>query len=331
MKKKTSAFVILLTFAITTVSYATIYHVRTDGHDASCNGSADAPAASAPNCAFLTIPKGISVAVAGDTVTVHTGTYAGSPNLISSVTSGINGNPITIQAHGTDIVTTKLWKISHDYINLIGFEVNNPRDATLPGIYISGSNCQIKNNRVYNGYMGNPGSYAMVVAGSNNLIENNLIEGSPLSQGGVHTGSDGDGTLTDNTKSFVPNSLVGLKIFNYGTVATGGNGSCIITSNTATTVTCTLSAGSYKNGVGYTIGPTFYIVFANSGSNNIYSRNIVRNLIDNERIWDLFGDNNLITGNHVYNTHWGGYTYGSHPDIFQVVDNAFKTSNSNVI
>src|SRR5213593_2156895 len=93
---------------------AKVIHVRMDGHDTSCNGTANAAASAAPNCAYSTLNKGYQSSSAGDTVAVHAGTYAtwngdtlrpdacaasGYQEMIgmtASTPSGTPGNPITI-------------------------------------------------------------------------------------------------------------------------------------------------------------------------------------------------------------------------------------------
>ena len=52
----------------------TTYFVRTDGHDTNCNGTADTPDGSAaPNCAFLTISRAHTTAVADDIISIRAG------------------------------------------------------------------------------------------------------------------------------------------------------------------------------------------------------------------------------------------------------------------
>ena len=68
----TLAATLALCAALTPIARAaaTIF-VRADGSDTLCNGTADAPAPSTPNCAFATIQKGVATVDAGGTVNVR--------------------------------------------------------------------------------------------------------------------------------------------------------------------------------------------------------------------------------------------------------------------
>lgn len=54
---------------------ASTYHVRTDGNDATCTGLTNAAASAAPNCAFLSFSKGLSVLHRGDLLHIVAGTH----------------------------------------------------------------------------------------------------------------------------------------------------------------------------------------------------------------------------------------------------------------
>ncbi|KKM20830.1 hypothetical protein LCGC14_1641500, partial [marine sediment metagenome] len=69
---------------------------------------------------------------------------------------------------------------------------------------------------------------------------------------GIHTGSDGAGTLTDSSKNYTVDALVWLRVRNTVTGETG-----IIEANTATTITAPLSS----NGT-WSTGDTYYIELA---------------------------------------------------------------------
>jgi predicted outer membrane repeat protein len=69
-----------------TPTAAAIVYVRTNGHDTNCNGEHDAPASSAPDCAFATIQKGVSSVDPGGVVNVAMGTYTESITITKSLT-----------------------------------------------------------------------------------------------------------------------------------------------------------------------------------------------------------------------------------------------------
>ncbi|MGZ6441843.1 MAG: hypothetical protein ACXWRU_17415, partial [Pseudobdellovibrionaceae bacterium] len=65
----------LLSFLTVSAGSAATYYVRTDGSDSNCNGSANTSSASSPNCAYSTLSKAASIAIAGDNVSIQAGTY----------------------------------------------------------------------------------------------------------------------------------------------------------------------------------------------------------------------------------------------------------------
>ncbi|MGZ3770012.1 MAG: hypothetical protein ACXVCP_10125 [Bdellovibrio sp.] len=167
----------LILIHVSTAYASTTYHIRVDGNDTSCNGSANAPSSMAPNCSFLTVQKGINTAQAGDTVSVHAGDYSSVG--ISSARSGSAGNQITIAAATGEQATlgTKI-ALSHNYIILKGFQLTNiPSDMT--GLFaISGSYIEIRNNYIYSNNAANfENSVGMVLGGSNNIVDGNTFDG----------------------------------------------------------------------------------------------------------------------------------------------------------
>lgn len=110
---------------------ATTYHVKVSGNDGNV-GSDGSP--------FLTISKGVSVCVAGDTLEIHVGTYTGAINTIDSQTytvpSGSSGNPITIMAHTGDVVTIQ----PPDNYSGIRLTTSNPTYLTFQDLIFDGVN-----------------------------------------------------------------------------------------------------------------------------------------------------------------------------------------------
>ena len=84
-----------------------------------------------------------------------------------------------------------------------------------------------------------------------------------------------------------------------------------------------------------TIVKSFRIVFSVNGTGNAFINNTVKNIYDQERVWDAGGDdpahmssdNTIIRGNEVYANTWSGGG-GVHPDIFQGVNHATNTANT---
>ncbi len=62
---------------------ATPIYVRTDGSDAACDGTVDASAASAPNCAVATLQQGVNLVDAAGTVLVRDGVYLKSNTAVT--------------------------------------------------------------------------------------------------------------------------------------------------------------------------------------------------------------------------------------------------------
>lgn len=89
----------LLLLCLSVQAEATTYYVRTDGANSpTCNGTANAPAAATPNCAWLNPDTAAAAPVDdGDTVRLQAGTYAGS---ITPTNAGSLGSPITFVADG---------------------------------------------------------------------------------------------------------------------------------------------------------------------------------------------------------------------------------------
>lgn len=127
--------------------FAMTYYVAPGGNDVN-PGSQALP--------FATIQKGSNVAVAGDTVIIQAGIYAGAKFAIS----GASLQPITFHAEPGAIVTSpgplntnndNLWIRDASYIVLEGFESHSaPRsgiavqaepDAEAHGIVIRNNNC----------------------------------------------------------------------------------------------------------------------------------------------------------------------------------------------
>jgi hypothetical protein len=134
------AFAVLLTAAVSywlpgsaKAAFAATYFVRTDGSNATCNGLTNASAASAPNCAFLTIQFAVNTAASGDTINVAAGTYNEPQVLIEksvnvfgagATTTIINGGNTPIASAG--LVRINLPLIDTGNVTFSGFTLTNP-------------------------------------------------------------------------------------------------------------------------------------------------------------------------------------------------------------
>ncbi|MGZ3796192.1 MAG: hypothetical protein ACXVB1_07505 [Pseudobdellovibrionaceae bacterium] len=158
---------------------ASTYHVRKDGSDTSCNGSVNASSSFAPNCAFLTIQKGVNIAKAGDRVDVHTGDYTSAS--ITSMTSGTSSNGITLEAAPGETATIGALTINsgHDYITVQGFQVT-AFQGTQGLFKLNGNNSKILNNNFYSNKTQDyydAVAISMDINTSNILIDGNIFDG----------------------------------------------------------------------------------------------------------------------------------------------------------
>lgn len=149
---------------------AASYHVRTDGSDSSCNGSANAAASSAPNCAFQTIGKSVSTAAAGDTVNIQAGTFSGTTSFTKSGTAAA---PITFKAAGSAVIRGNVFT-SGNYIVLDGLTISPPSAGGYGAVTLSGQNNVLKNCLLTN-YGASAGDQATAIifenSGAYNTVE----------------------------------------------------------------------------------------------------------------------------------------------------------------
>jgi parallel beta-helix repeat protein len=196
-----------------------------DGGNPSCSdtgpGSQGVP--------FCTIKKGATVAVAGQTVQVASGTYQ---ELVTFANSGTPGSPIVLTAApGANVIVRGMangFKVSaRSYITVDGFTVT---DTTSYGIYVASgsSNVTISDNTVTD--TGSHGIYltttstAVTVTGNTvsgatgygiyvNTLSNITVSGNTVSDTssyGIHVNSSSDVTVNDNDVSGAGERASGL-------------------------------------------------------------------------------------------------------------------------
>ena len=134
------------------VRAATTVYVRVDGSDTLCNGTANAPASAAPNCAFATVPKAVTDVASGGTVNVAPGTYGAT--VIINQTLTLRGAQFGVDARtrpgtsaGESILTGGVF-VNANSVVVDGFTIQGV--ATGPGLTFNKdfSGYQVLNNIV---------------------------------------------------------------------------------------------------------------------------------------------------------------------------------------
>jgi parallel beta-helix repeat protein len=155
MKKK-YVLVLLLVLFISVSANAKTFYVRNDGNN-NCNGQYDA-AGSTGNCAWSTLQHAADTVVAGDTVYVRDGNYAG----FMIQTAGTQAGPITFKAQNNganitsknsstnDGINIESWgSVQANYIIIDGFNVSGVSRMGIRAISGTGiiiQNCIVHNN-----------------------------------------------------------------------------------------------------------------------------------------------------------------------------------------
>jgi parallel beta-helix repeat protein len=187
-----------------------------DGGNPSCSDTG----AGTESVPFCTIKKGATVAVAGQTVQVASGTY---PELVTLGHSGSPGSPIVLTAApGANVIVSGMangFKVSaRSYVTIHGFTVT---DTTSYGIYVasSSSNVTISDNHVSgtasHGIYLTSLSTDVTVTGNTvsgatgygiyvNTLSNITVSGNTVSDTtsyGIHVNSSSNVTVSDNDVS----------------------------------------------------------------------------------------------------------------------------------
>jgi parallel beta-helix repeat protein len=191
--RKLTAVPFLLLLMFFTPCFAATYYVSVTGNDLN-SGSTTSP--------FRTIQKGADVAIAGDTVTVRPGTYAGA----KFSRSGTSAAPIRFVGEPGAIVNTKgslntnndnLWIRNASYIHLEGFEVHS---AGRSGIGIQGEpTAHVLGIVIRNNYCHNNSRWGIFTGYAEGIrIENNETSFSAIEHGIYVSNSADNPVITGN-------------------------------------------------------------------------------------------------------------------------------------
>lgn len=161
---------VLLSTGVFSSANATSYQVRTDGNDSTCNGTVNAPATSAPNCAYLTVTKAANIAAAGDIVTIQPGTYSGN---VTFSKSGTSGAPITFKGSGSPIIKGNV-KTTGNYNIIDGVTVSPPAAGGYSAITLIGQHNTLQNCLVTK-YGATAGDQATAITLENGGAYNSVI------------------------------------------------------------------------------------------------------------------------------------------------------------
>jgi parallel beta-helix repeat protein len=194
------------------------YYVSPTGTD-SGSGSSDAP--------WRTLQRAANAVVAGDTVTVRAGTYAGFVLGWDFSQDGTADNPIVFQAESGVVINSRNNKTADainlegtSYITIDGFTITNPSSGgtiTRAGIRtVNGDGVIIRNNSA-----DNAGKWGIFTSHSNYvLIENNITSHSQ-SEHGIYVSNACTGPIVRRNTVF---GNRGAGIHMNGDLSQGGDG-----------------------------------------------------------------------------------------------------------
>ncbi|MCX7102948.1 MAG: hypothetical protein NTX38_16060 [Methylobacter sp.] len=148
-----------------------VSNVSPIGSDTACNGTANTPVTSAPNCAFLTITKAANTAVAGDKVAIANGTYNENVNLTNS---GTASSRITFTGTTSAVITSTTPIVSTTNPTTGSASVTTPiitGKLSFSGNYITMQGITISTS----GMVGDPENNSVDMLGSYNVLNNSTI------------------------------------------------------------------------------------------------------------------------------------------------------------
>jgi hypothetical protein len=195
--------------------------VNPAGSDTDCNGAVDAPATSAPDCAFASVRKGVAQANAGDTVIVATGIYTENITIDKPLT--LRGAQAQVDARtrlaapATESILANGVYVNADGVAIDGFTVQDAdfKGDLGTGIYLASvhSGYQILNNIIQNNifglYLNSSGATQAIVRG--NLFKNNNRPGN-ASGDAIYSDLGLASALIDNNM-FVGNNRAAVELF----------------------------------------------------------------------------------------------------------------------
>ncbi len=119
--------------------HAKALFVRVDGSDTACNGSANAAAGAAPNCALKTIARSAAAAAAGDDVSIQPGSYAES---VTIANTGTSAAPVVFAAQGATLRGNL--KITGQYVTMAGLTISPPTAGGVYAVSLSGTHILLR-------------------------------------------------------------------------------------------------------------------------------------------------------------------------------------------
>ena len=196
----------------TRAAFATTYFVRTDGSNATCNGLTNASAASAPNCAFLTIQQAITTASAGDTINVAAGLYTQATAItvnksltILGAQAGVDPRPsagtMRVIGSASEAIIdgnglSNAFSIQASDVTIDGFDIKNATTALVDSLGASVfNNAKVRYNIIHNASTAGGAKGVRLTAMTDSTVEyNNLFV---VADSGIELGAAAAGASTD--------------------------------------------------------------------------------------------------------------------------------------
>jgi len=234
------------------------------------------------------IQAAINNAIAGDTIYVHTGTYA--ENLIVNKTLTLRGDGAGVVTVQTNDPNINVFTVTADYVNISGFTVTGATSYSNAGICLNNSNNSIIANNVVSGNFAN-----IFISSSDRttLTDNTVSDGDY----GIYMAFSSDNNLTGNRATL--NAQYGINLVDFSNnntirdnIASEGDYAGIsmsYSSNYNTLINNTVNSNSGYCG----------ILLAYSSDYNTLSNNTVNSNGGNGGIFLWSSSDNTLAGNRV--------------------------------